>query len=404
MSSSTIPFQARRTFMEHYSRCSDILNASTIKLTPQLSLELYSVLYVVSDFAAFGCGNNRKIISEALLSKIITNISMVEPQFTSDLFKKRVLFYTQVVGDLELHAHALMGKDVSEAHPVIRCCIAFSDCCLYNAYIGNYNAPRPMLSALDVADFSLDVMEPLNSAFASLFSCIREIAKHVSDNPQTASSPKTVSPPAPPVATSAKSPPADTSGANGHSPSRWPIGVIVVLSLLSLALASVLFYQGGHYRSESAVLNSRNAKLEKQLFEQSEVIREQASDISKQASEISSLTVKADRFDAVREFLSSGNAGYSSNNFCVDQSIIVVSKNDTDRKFTLTAHWEGGGTVSYAYDSILSVRPATISFDSSSWKTSTTVSILPKYEGVVIVTFENDVNSETFRILIIVTE
>ncbi len=175
MSSTTIPYQVRHKFMEHYSRCCDILNATNAKMTYTLSLELYSVMYVISDYAAFGYEHNRKIVSDTLLLKIIPNLSMTYPQFTSDMLRRRVTFYSQVVGGLELHAHALMAKDVSDAHPVIRCCIAFSDCCLHPPYIENYNAARPMLSALDVMDFSIDVMEPLNAEFASLYKDICDI-------------------------------------------------------------------------------------------------------------------------------------------------------------------------------------------------------------------------------------
>ena len=175
MSSNAISFQIRHKFSEHYSHCCDILNASDAKMTPKLSLELYSVMYVISDFAAFGYENSRKIVSDALLSKILPTLSMTYPQFTTDMFRKRIMFYSRVVGDMELHAHALMAADVSDAHPVVRCCIAFSDCCLYPPYIENYHAPRPVLSALDVFSFSIDVLDALNTEFSSLYNDICDI-------------------------------------------------------------------------------------------------------------------------------------------------------------------------------------------------------------------------------------
>lgn len=237
-------------------------------------------------------------------------------------------------------------------------------------------------------------MELLSSAFASLFS---KIAKHTSDNPQPASNPKTADSSVSPVASPTKSAPIQTSGSKKQPIVKWPVVVIVALSLLSLVLLSVIIYQHEHYRAEFAAQNVQMMELDGKLSEQSKTISEHASEISK-------LTDRADFFDAICNFLSSGNVGYSSSNFRTDESIIVVKESETDRKFTLTANWEGGASVSYSYDSALSVRPATISFDSSSWKTSTTVSITPKYEGTVIVTFKNDVNSETFKILIIVTK
>lgn len=175
MTSNAISFQVRRKFREHHSRCCDILNTSGATMTPQLSLELYSVMYVISDYAAFGYEHNREIVSDALLSKIIPTLSMTYPQFTSVVFRNRITFYSQVVGGLELHAHVFMGRDVSDVHPVLRCTVAFSDCCLYPAYIENYNAPRPLLSALDVMNFGIDVMEPLDTEFASLYMDICDI-------------------------------------------------------------------------------------------------------------------------------------------------------------------------------------------------------------------------------------
>lgn len=75
-------------------------------------------------------------------------------------------------------------------HPVIRCCIAFSDCCLYPTYIENYNAPHPTLSALDVLDFSINVMEPLTSEFASLFKDICDISANLAPIQSTTFPPK----------------------------------------------------------------------------------------------------------------------------------------------------------------------------------------------------------------------
>lgn len=176
MSSDAITSQSRSAFIEHYTRCRNILSNADIQLTPTLSLELYSALYVICDFAAY-CSNenSNETISHALLSQIIHNLSGSYPGFTTDAMRERVMFYSMVMGDLELHSHALMGKDTSEAHPVVRCCIAFSDCCLYPPYIEDYNAPRPVLSALDVFTFSMEVMQPLNEEFASLYKRICDI-------------------------------------------------------------------------------------------------------------------------------------------------------------------------------------------------------------------------------------
>lgn len=78
----------------------------------------------------------------------------------------------------------------------------------------------------------------------------------------------------------------------------------------------------------------------------------------------------------------------------------MVNINERNRKFTLTANWSTGGTVSVGY----SGKAAAVFFDNDSWTTSTEMTIFPLQEGVTAVTFINDVDSKTFKVLIIVTK
>ena len=87
-------------------------------------------------------------------------------------------------------------------------------------------------------------------------------------------------------------------------------------------------------------------------------------------------------------------------NFKSDESVIVVRKNEKDRKFTLTANWPSYGYVDVSYSSYA----ATVSFDKDSWSTSTKMTVNPHSVGATVVTFSNTVNSDTFKILIIVTD
>ena len=77
----------------------------------------------------------------------------------------------------------------------------------------------------------------------------------------------------------------------------------------------------------------------------------------------------------------------------------MVDKSETNRKFTLTANWTNGGTVSVDYSGL----SAFVSFDNDSWTTSTKMTIEPWREGVTAVTFSNNVDSKTFKVIIIVT-
>ncbi len=121
--------------------------------------------------------------------------------------------------------------------------------------------------------------------------------------------------------------------------------------------------------------------------------------VSSQKGKISSLEEKSSYYDTICKELSNGNIGYASNNFMASESIIVVDENETNRKFTLTANWPNSGHVSVSY----SGYAARVSFDNDSWKTSTKMTVEPNHEGVTVATFSNDVDSKTFKIIIIVT-
>ena len=143
--------------------------------------------------------------------------------------------------------------------------------------------------------------------------------------------------------------------------------------------------------------------LKAEIDGKSEIISAQKSTISRREAKISELETKADAYDAMIDALSNGNLGYAASNFNVSESVVVVSKNQTDRKVTLTAYWYDGGVVSLSYSPSYS-RSASVSFDEESWDRTTKLSITPKKEGVTTVTFSNDQDSNTFKMIIIVTD
>lgn len=116
--------------------------------------------------------------------------------------------------------------------------------------------------------------------------------------------------------------------------------------------------------------------------------------------EVEGLEDKAYYYDEIVRLMGNENVGYASENFHTDKGIIVLSKSNTDYQFTLTANWESGGTVTVDYSS----DSSGIRFDSTSWTTTTTMTVEPYYEGINVLTFSNDVDSSTFQVLIIVTE
>lgn len=115
---------------------------------------------------------------------------------------------------------------------------------------------------------------------------------------------------------------------------------------------------------------------------------------------LSSTSQKADYYDFICLELGSGEYGYASDNFNASESVIVLGGNEVGRKFTLTANWPSGGTVQY----FRSGTSANISFDSQSWQTSTTMTVSPVREGITTFRFWNSVDSNEFKLMVIVTD
>lgn len=173
--------------------------------------------------------------------------------------------------------------------------------------------------------------------------------------------------------------------------------ILTALVLIGMLILNVLQFMASQNAKREV------AELEQKVVTQETTIKQQKATIHTQSDEIrksNAYQKKSEMFDQICAELSSGNLGYSSSNFHVDESVIVVSKTQKNRKFTLTANWTAGGIVEVDYSSFC----ALVDFDKNSWTTSTTMTITPYYTGVTAVTFSNSIDSKTFKVLIIVTE
>ena len=171
--------------------------------------------------------------------------------------------------------------------------------------------------------------------------------------------------------------------------SAWLL-IVSVLAVISIGFNITQFFM--HQRNEEQ-LKEEVASLNKKVFSQTYTI-------SSQAIEIANLGETCDLYDKIVKGMRGGNAGYASKNFFASDSVIVVSRNDKNCKFTLTANWPGGGSVDVSYSSLA----ASVSFDNNEWDTSTQMTVHPRMKGVTVVTFSNNVDSKTFKVLIIVTD
>ncbi len=178
-----------------------------------------------------------------------------------------------------------------------------------------------------------------------------------------------------------------------QKPSRKWLATVACLSIVFLGLIALNVNQHITVIELTETVDNLNS-----------TISEKDKQIKSKDSKITSLTDDAESFQNIVDAVEDGSLGYASNNFRSSESIIVVGENDQNRHFTLTAYWSNGGNVSVEYDwySDEYSPSAYVDFDQDSWSTSTTMSIEPMHSGVVVVTFSNDVDSQTFDVIIVV--
>lgn len=185
------------------------------------------------------------------------------------------------------------------------------------------------------------------------------------------------------------------------------IASLAVLLSLSIALNIVQCIQSRATAETLAVQEDKIDEYDKKIDALNDTISIQEGKIESQENSleskekvISSFEDKVRLINEICDELSYGNVGYYSENFRASESVILVKKYETNRKFILTAYWPNGGSVKVDY----SGNSAFLSFDNSSWETSTEMTIEPLKEGVTTVTFSNDINYATFKVIIIVTD
>lgn len=176
---------------------------------------------------------------------------------------------------------------------------------------------------------------------------------------------------------------------------------MIALIIVFVALSGLNIYQYISNGTKMSDLEQRLVSRDASISDLEQELKTKESTIATQESIIVGLEEKAGYYDEICSFLSHGNIGYAADNFKSSDSIILVRKGETNRKFTLTAYWIGGGGVSTSFSNSLVAR---VSPDNDNWFQSTTMTIKPISEGINIVTFTNDVDSMTFKIMIIVTE
>lgn len=155
----------------------------------------------------------------------------------------------------------------------------------------------------------------------------------------------------------------------------------IILGVLLLTSLGINLYQHTHVQSLTSEIESQNAI------------------ITGKDTKLNILTKKADNYDALRDAISAGNLGYAASNFHASDSIIIMNAFDSAKKITLTANWPNGGTVDYKYSNL---GVCDLALDNDNWTTSTSMSLTPLSKGVTTITFTNNVDSNSFNIVVMV--
>lgn len=174
---------------------------------------------------------------------------------------------------------------------------------------------------------------------------------------------------------------------------------IALLLIVFVALAGLNIYQYVGYNNTIESNASTISNLEQQIETKDATISTQKTTISNQKNEISELENKAGYYDDICNALNSGNIGAASSNFKVSDGVIVIDKGQT-KQVTLTTSYSGDSTISVDYSGF----SALVSFDEDTWYSTTTLTIDSWFEGVTVATFSNTANSQTFKMVIIVTD
>jgi TolA-binding protein len=142
------------------------------------------------------------------------------------------------------------------------------------------------------------------------------------------------------------------------------------------------------------------SELEHEVFEYNMEIYSLISQMDSWMQEITYQQERAGLYYSIQDFLAHGQAGYSSENFRGSDSIFIISRTIGYDVLSITADYGTDITVYYS----TSGTSASVEW-SDHWDGYTTYAyIIPNHTGITIATFTNTFNSESFRVLIIVTD
>jgi len=157
----------------------------------------------------------------------------------------------------------------------------------------------------------------------------------------------------------------------------------------------------GDMQMENNKLNQTIGAMEGNVAELEALIEELEDEIWVLENDATANVVVQDNYETIVDALSTGTLGRASDKFRVDKGYVVLKESASPINVTLTADFDENVTVTTNRTG----SAAEMSFNESTWNgDTTTLKVTPNHPGVATVKFTNSVDSQTFTVLIIVTE
>ena len=183
--------------------------------------------------------------------------------------------------------------------------------------------------------------------------------------------------------------------------------LFVICAISITAAFIIIFYQRVTFSEKERSLQSELSEKSQSITSLESSNKTKDSTIDSLNSQISSLKDQvtdykqdSETLSSIISFLQNKNTGSASSKFKASDKIFVVDRFDTQTSFILTCDFPG-------FTNILTSKKgssADIIFSQDRWYGSTTkLFINPSSVGTTVITFSNDQNTQTFKIMIIVT-
>ena len=198
-------------------------------------------------------------------------------------------------------------------------------------------------------------------------------------------------------------PPSSTISKNDSSRKKNLVPTIL-LAIACAVLIGICAYLSNSREAEISAKNRELATLrqsEESLSQQISDLKDENNSLTQQISDLSAensalLSLVSD-YDQLYTELSSGNIGYASDTYYSHEGIVFMSSSETEKTITIEAN--KGTTFSMKR----TLGNAIMEWNEDRWDEITSVTVTPHGTGVSSFTFTNYKDSDTFKIIVVVT-